>query len=363
MSAPRSAIVVGGGLVGLLTAAELLQRGLRVTVLESGEFARQASWAGGGILSPLAPWQEPEAITKLTALSVPRTQAWVTDIAAGYGRNCEYWVCGMRVDGENAEAEQWLKNQFLRYTICGDSVVLPDVGQLRTPRYGQRMVAWLRANGAQLVAHCAADEVIGSQRVVAGQQHFDADIVCISAGPWTSRIKGAGLPAHAVTPVRGQMLLLSQASDPPKQIERSSDTYLIPRRDGRVLVGSTLEHSGFDAGTTAPARTKLWQAATRMRPSLVGSDIERQWAGLRPESSTGVPLIGQLSTTGVWINTGHFRNGVTLAAGSAKLLADQALGIASPAWADAFDPSQFAARPQARDGDVNVPVNSILSAR
>ncbi|MBR9814769.1 FAD-dependent oxidoreductase, partial [bacterium] len=150
MSAPRSAIVVGGGLVGLLTAAELLQRGLHVTVLDSGEFARQASWAGGGILSPLAPWQEPEAITKLAALSMPRTQAWVEQFTADHGPDCELWTCGMRIMSPPQEAIQWAKRTRTTVVQEQSSLFLPDVAQLRTPRYGRAVVAWLDAHGADL---------------------------------------------------------------------------------------------------------------------------------------------------------------------------------------------------------------------
>lgn len=362
MSGPKSAIIVGGGLVGLLTAAELLRRGLQVTVFDSGEFAQQASWAGGGILSPLAPWDEPRGITELAALSVPLTKAWVIEIAANHGPDCEYWVSGLRVVGETERAVPWLDTHSMRYRVDGDAVELPDVAQLRTPRYGKRILAWLLENGASLRRN---DEVMGVSAHavrIAGGSVLEADVVCVCAGPWSTRIAGVGLPDDVIAPVRGQMLLLARGEGSPGQIIRCGGTYVIPRRDGRVLVGSTLEQTGFDARTTEHAREMLRSAAIALWPSLGKREIERQWAGLRPASSTGVPLVGCVLDTGVWVNTGHYRNGVTLAAGSAALLADAMFQKARPTWASAFDPDGFTACPRARHEDVNPKVNSISSA-
>lgn len=337
---------MGGGLVGLLTAAELVVRGIDVTVLDANKFAQQASWAGGGILSPLAPWAEPLAVTRLVAHSAQLTREWVTRRASDYGPDCEFWVCGMQVVGADQAAKQWLECHDVSHSQAGDVLTLPEVAQLRTPRYGQRMLAWLKAHGATLVEHSEVQSIDRNTAQCNGTT-YRADALCICAGPWSSSIAGVGMPVSAVEPVRGQMLLLSAGKDGPTSIVRDGPTYLIPRRDGRVLVGSTLERSGFDASTTESARRQLWRDAVSLWPGLQTRTIERQWAGLRPESATGMPLIGRLEERGPWVNTGHYRNGVTLAAGSAALVADAICGDALPDWASAFDPEHLAAGLQA----------------
>ena len=160
------------------------------------------------------------------------------------------------------------------------------------------------------------------------QGRTQADVVCICAGAWSSQIDIEGYPPveHArVEPVRGQMIAYSPVKSPPARIELSGGTYLIPRKDRRVLVGSTLEHVGFDNATTEQAKNALRAAAETLAPTLKDGNIEHHWAGLRPKVvQSPDPVIGPSpSVPGLWFNTGHFRNGVTLAAGSAVRLASQ----------------------------------------
>lgn len=339
MTAPGSAIVVGGGLVGLSTAAELIQRGVDVTVLDAGEFARQASWAGGGILSPLAPWSEPAAVTHLTTRSLPLTQQWTERLQQEPGIDCEFWRCGMRIVDAPQQAIAWSLEARASTELDGDDLVLPDVAQLRTPRYGRGLVAWLRARGARLLPRTAVSAPVDAQSVRAGDTVYQADVVCLCAGPWSSQLMGQASNRAMIRPIKGQMLLFAPGSSPPPTILRREAHYLIPRKDGRTLVGSTLEDVGFDDACTSRAREDLHAAALRMWPALEGVPVERQWSGLRPMSRSGLPVIGRHLPSGLWLNTGHYRNGVTLAAGSAALVAAAMFGDAGPEWAGELAPT------------------------
>lgn len=369
MSDRPAAIVVGGGLVGLLTAAELVGAGWEVSVLDAGDFAQQASWAGGGILSPLAPWDEPPAVDQLARESAARTRHWVEDLAGGHGPDPEYWVCGMDIHTPPEAAMAWARRTDTPHAELPDRLRLTDIAQIRTPRYGKRILAWLRGQGVRLLARQAVTQVhagaSASPGVTANGHHRQADLLCLCAGAWTSRIPGVPLPRAAVQPVKGQMLLLRPGAARLERIVRDGEVYAIPRRDGRVLIGSTLEDAGFDNGVNASARSLLLDRAKRVLPGVSDRDVERQWAGLRP-SAGGAPLIGLLAP-GLAINTGHHRNGVTLAAGSAQRLVQRVMARDGHHGAlDAFDP-RFATDPRplsagrrASDRDGFLPVDHLL---
>jgi glycine oxidase len=156
---------------------------------------------------------------------------------------------------------------------------------------------------------------------------FDAGCVVIAGGAWSPRIlQTAGLTV-AVEPVRGQMIQFAASPDLLRHIVLQSGHYLIPRKDGLVLAGSTMEYAGFDKTTTDAARKTLSEWAIGLVPALSGCGIVRQWAGLRPGTREGIPFIGACpAVRGLYLNTGHFRNGVVMAPASAQLLLDSVLG-------------------------------------
>jgi glycine oxidase len=150
-----------------------------------------------------------------------------------------------------------------------------------------------------------------------------ADNVIIACGAWSARLlkeMGQDLP---VVPVRGQMILYQARPDQLKRIVIKEGRYAIPRKDGRILVGSTMEDVGFDKAITEEARDELDAAAKDLVPLLAEARLERHWSGLRPGSPTGVPFIGAYPRVeGLYINAGHYRNGVVMAPASAQLMVD-----------------------------------------
>jgi len=342
-------LVVGGGLIGMLTARQLVQAGMTVGLVERGETGRESTWAGGGILSPLYPWRYPDAVSALAGWSQQRYPALAEALIAESGIDPEYQHNGLLIldSEEAAEAQRWArqwqhsldlvnKGQISELEpalgeVPDQAVWMPEVGQMRNPRLAQALRKSLENQGVKLFEHTPMKGLLLGEHAVHGilteQGELKADRVVIAGGAWSALLlesTGVTLP---VRPVRGQMILYRAEPKVVQRIVLSRDRYVIPRRDGRILVGSTLEEVGFDKSTTRAAMQELEGEACRLIPALAKYKIEHHWAGLRPGSPHGIPYIMQHPRIeGLFINTGHFRNGVVLGPASARLLADILLG-------------------------------------
>ena len=342
-------IVVGGGLLGMLTARALHKEGLSVTILERGEAGKEASWAGGGILSPLIPWQYPDAVSELVVWSQHYYPILVEELLSQTGTDPEWVQSGLLIldspldsnvrtwaDRFNCRLQSVSPAEIRRLEpellqILGDSVLLPDVAQIRNPFLCTALSASIRMQGIELREHI---EVTGLtlqsgrvQGVTTSHGDFQAEHVVIASGAWSSQVmKRAGLEL-AVEPVRGQMIMFEARPGLLQHITLHNDHYLIPRQNGLVLAGSTLEYAGYNKETTEDARKTLTEKALKLMPALSTYSIIRHWAGLRPGTSTSIPYIGEHPEIhGLFVNTGHFRNGVVMAPASAQLLTDCLLG-------------------------------------
>ncbi len=159
------------------------------------------------------------------------------------------------------------------------------------------------------------------------QGSYSADKVVLAGGAWSGRLLRDYGHALAVRPVRGQMLLFQAHPGVLDRMILADNRYLIPRKDGHILVGSTLEEVGFDKQTTDAAADSLTQTVKTLFPPLLQYPLVKHWAGLRPGSPQGIPYISAVpDVTGLYVNTGHFRNGVVLGPASARLLRNLILG-------------------------------------
>jgi len=332
-------IIIGAGVSGLSAALRLLQRDCHVTLLDRCAVGGESSWAGGGVLSPLLPWDYTEPVSALALRSMAAYAAWVADIEATSKLDAELWRCGMlALDvASPQQALAWCATHgMVALRDCpdalntlggGNPIWLPGVAQVRNPR----LVAALRAAVVQLGGviheHCPAVGVVALNRRVTAVQTatktFPADNVVLATGAWS----GLGLAELAATPkirpIRGQMLLFKLEPGALDTILYRNGLYLIPRRDGHVLVGSTVEDAGFDKSTDATTLQHLHAEAAKMLPILSTMQPIRHWAGLRPGSPGNIPVIGpHPDFDNVFINTGHYRYGVTMAPASAALLLD-----------------------------------------
>ena len=340
-------IVIGAGIIGLATAERLLQHGATVTILERGAAGQESSWAGGGILSLLCPWDYPDEVTRLALYSANLFAAWAADLHQASGIDPEYDSSGLVICAPfNAlVAQQWcaahqvalLQGKADGYALptTDEVLYLPQAAQVRNPRLMRALRKRVELLGGIIIEQSAAQHIRADHdrvvKVEASSGKYSADKYIVTAGAWSQEVLGPHALQLEIKPVRGQMLLFKFAAPPLQHIVVQRDLYLIPRRDGHLLVGSTLEDAGFDKKTTRAAHDDLFKRAQNILPQLCGMPVMQQWAGLRPGSPGNIPTIARHPRLkNLYLNSGHFRYGVTMAPGSAEVLHNVLTGGMQP---------------------------------
>lgn len=337
-------LVIGGGVIGLMTARELAAAGAEVALVEMGGTGQQASWAGGGILSPLYPWRFAGAVTALATWSQRTYPALCTELFETTGIDPEYSTSGLMIldAEEHADALAWAAAEQQAVTTLNRSRItekepglhtdvrealwFEKIGQVRNPRLTKALRAAIEPKVTireqeEVLELRVQDGKVRGVRTVSG--NIDARRVVVCTGAWTAELLAKIGRKPDIHPVRGQMILFYAKPGQIRHLTLFRERYVIPRRDGRVLIGSTLEDAGFEKRTTAEAKEELYRIATDMFPLLKRSPIEDHWAGLRPGSPSGIPYIGPYpGADGLYVNAGHFRNGLVTGPASARLLAD-----------------------------------------
>lgn len=359
-------VIVGGGVIGLSLAYELSGRGMTATLIERGELAREASWAGAGILLPGDPEAESQPpLERLRGLSDRLLETWSaalfgeTGIDNGYRRSgglhvalteperaaleeeAAHWRrCGIEVEAISpAELEPALSSEIaLGYH-------LPREAQLRPPRHTRALADACRRRRVAIRTHTLVRgfDTVGS-RVVAAltpEGPVAGGAFVLAAGPWTGGLTGELGAPLATPPVKGQIVLLSAPRPPLDRIVWNGLSYLLPRPDGRLLVGATMEDAGFDTRPTAEGVRSLLAFGRRLLPALGDLELEGAWAGLRPGSRDGLPYLGRLpSHDNLWTATGHLRSGFELSAGTARVMTRLLLGETPDVPVEAFRPDR-----------------------
>lgn len=339
----RNFHIIGAGVSGLSAALPLLQRGHRVTVLDRGDAGGESSWAGGGILSPLLPWEYGDAMTALALRSMAGYANWLRSIEALADVEAEFWRCGLLaldiVDVEQVQA--WCAKQGMAATrdvvwakfsdrdpsLAQSALYLPEIAQVRNPRLIATLVTAIKRLGGRIYEHCTITGIHSQAgQVTAIQssgQEWASEYVILTTGAWAGVDLGTLGTVPNIRPIRGQMLLFKLAPGALDTIIYRNGLYLIPRRDGHVLVGSTLEDVGFDKSIDISTCQRLHAEAAELLPVLATVQPIQHWAGLRPGSPDNIPIIDRHPDfENVFINTGHYRYGVTMAPASAELLVD-----------------------------------------
>jgi len=337
------AIVIGAGVIGMMQARELAQQGLDVILVDKGACGAEASWAGGGIISPLYPWRYTEPVTALASWSQAYYPNLIQTLEAESDIDSELTRHGLLMlnveDKEAAltwskSAEPWLEpidreaiyqlESGLR-TGFDDALWMPQVGSIRNPRLLRALRTMLEREQAveireesAIVGFNTAGARITGVKTIRGDV-LEGDVVLVCSGAWSQDL--AGGDAIDIRPVKGQMIRFAARPGIVSRIVLNNGQYVIPRRDGSVIAGSTLEYTGFDKQTTEHAKNALADMAIDLFPDLASCPISDHWSGLRPASPTGVPYVGLLPEyDNVYINAGHFRNGLVLAPASVHLL-------------------------------------------
>lgn len=338
-------LIIGGGILGCVTALELVQAGARVKIVDQGDLGRESSWAGGGILFPLLPWDYSEPVNRLVRRSIRLYPALAEETEAASGIDPEYRQCGMLVlpPFDAGKAEPWCRAHALASdTLAARTVVpdlapdgmalwLPEVAQARNPRLLKALRRRLELLGVEIVERA---EVTGWQTegglvrgVTTSGGGLQAGNYLVTAGAWSRKLLREHASNVDIRPIRGQMLLFKGVPGALRTIILQDGVYLIPRLDGHVLVGSTLEDVGFDKSTTEEARAMLYARATGILPWLKQVPLVQHWSGLRPGSPDNIPVIARHPhLENLYLNSGHFRYGVTMAPASAEIIANLILG-------------------------------------
>lgn len=341
-------IIIGGGIIGMLTARELSLAGASVSIIEKGDTARESSWAGGGILSPLYPWRYDDAVTRLARHSQRVYPALCAELLEATGIDPEYEPSGLLIldHGELDAALEWTGRWGLSAELIDPAracelepelkpatpraLWMPQIAQVRNPRLTQALRVDIEKRGVRVLTQTPVTGIrIEGERARGVETPgglIEGGQLIACAGAWTAELLDGLGHRPEIEPVRGQMVMFHADPGLIRRITLCQDHYAIPRRDGRVLFGSTLEHQGFDKRTTSRAREELYALAIELLPALRRFPIERHWAGLRPGSPGGVPFIGRHPRAqNLFVNAGHFRNGVVLGPASARLAADLVL--------------------------------------
>lgn len=348
MSVRSDFLIIGGGIAGLLTARELVTHGYATTLIEKQKVGNESSWAGGGILFPIYPWRQSESLFPLCQESLRIYPELAYELKHSTGIDPELCISGMLIlDAPDQAALAWCEKHRVTASVLnledsdilpGDAwhesmpvLWLPDIAQIRNPKLITALRADLKSQGVVLFEESEALRFVVShdriECVETQNKSLCAAEIVIAAGAWSKMLASPFDPRPEIVPVKGQMLLYKTQPGYLSQIVLYQDHYLIPRLDGHILVGSTLEYTGYDKGVTRAARIQLDSFARRIFPTLAENALIGHWTGLRPGSPLGIPYIGRHpNIENLSFNCGHFRNGFAMGPASAALLADLLIG-------------------------------------
>ena len=351
-------IVIGGGIIGLSLSIELRKRGAAVLVVERGQPGREASHAAGGMLVDCL-IETPAALQPLATVSARMYPEFVHEIEIESGLAADLRDQGTIVlpPPEQTHDPEIAFGDGLPAPLAEFEPALAAANRpaffLKERSVDPRAItaAALKAAKHRGVDVSSGDPVTAvnlsdghASGVTTTKTAFHASKVVNCAGAWSGQIAPHAFPTR---PVKGQMLCLAAPSRTLlKHVIRTPDVYLIPRSDGRILVGTTVEEAGFDKRTDPATIQRLHRAALALVPELKNARILEDWAGLRPGTPDALPILGATSTPGYHVATGHFRDGILLAPITAQIMAE-IISSANPSLdVSAFSPSRFPIRAQ-----------------
>jgi glycine oxidase len=369
------AIIVGAGVIGLASAWRAAQRGARVCVLERDRPAAGATGVAAGMLAPVgeASWGE-ERLLALNFESLRRWPGFAEELEAEAGLDTGFTRAGaLHVALDRDEAEELRRRYELHRSLGLDSEWLRgsqcrklEPGLATAVRGGAHVpgeasvdprtvvAALLGALESRDVSVHSGAEVMAAERETgvwrietAAGVAFEGSTLVLAAGCWSGQAEWIPEGAPPVRPVKGEILTLrGPASEPVcERIVAGDRVYMVPRADGRLIVGATVEERSFDATVTAGGVHELLREAYRLIPEIAELELVEATAGLRPGSPDNSPLIGRGSAEGLLVATGHFRNGVLQAPATADCVAAMIAGESTPIDLDPFSPQRFAHRP------------------
>ncbi len=341
-------IIVGAGVAGLSIGWRLLRDGCSVTILDRAQPGRGATWAAAGMLAVTAEMEDaPEAERQLALAANALWPDFAAELEQASGRSIDYCRAGALMLAADAEELEAMRPRGPVLDGAGVSALAPmlsnpagalwtaDEGLVDTRALGRALAdAVLRAGGTILSGEAAVR--MDGHTVLTPYGGYTADAVVLAAGAWSGQL--ANVP---ITPIKGEIIALvpPPGAALPKPMIWGNGIYMVPRA-GRLLVGATVQEAGFDTTVTEAARRHLRQRAESLIPSLRDWTVGEHWAGLRPKSPDGLPLLGPGPMPNLFIAGGQYRNGILFAPAIARMMADLVQGQGA-VIAD-FDPRRFA---------------------
>ncbi len=372
-------VVIGGGIIGLAIARRLCQSGSAVTVLEQHRTGRGASWAAAGMLAPHCEFDEPDPYFILCRAGLERYAGFVESLREETGRPIDYNATGMIYPALSGGEQARLETRYERHRRNGVSVEKLTIREARRlePNLSNRIRMALRYPNdhqvenrdvvtalAQSVRLCGgviyegvtARKIVLDGNRVAGvdttEGLWNTPTVVNAMGCRARYLEGiAAVHRIPIRPVRGQILALrTGAATPFKHTIYTGGVYLVPRSDGRLIIGATVEEAGFRDEVTLGGVMQLFRSALELGPGLKSWPLDSTWSGLRPVARDGWPVIGAMGTPGLYAASGHGRNGILLAPLTGDLIAEAILHDRVPPIMRPFLPDRFYA---ARTGETN----------
>ena len=322
--------IIGGGIIGCLTAIKLKESGFEVLVIDKHEIGKESSWAGAGILFPLMPWNYQPKIYDLYKLASSYYENFSKKLYELTGIDPEYKKTGMTLipPFEKDNAIKWANKQNLPYEEIFfrnfESIHFPSVAQIRSPRLMKSIKLFMKIIGIKIIENMELAEIGHVKGVVKKwptkkNSFIEADYFVITSGAWTSNLKENY--KSKIYPVRGQMIQYKISNLNIGEILYSNDFYILQRKDGVIIAGSTIEEVGFDETVTIDKKEALMRKAEELIPDLANVQVENHWAGFRPGTKENIPFIQKDNDyENVFVNSGHFRYGLTMAPQSAENL-------------------------------------------
>lgn len=359
-------IVVGAGIIGSLAAWRLAQKGLSVALVDAGSPGQQATAAAAGILSPLAEATASGSFVKLMHLSLQRYPTMIAELTKESGMDMQYHISGALQVAREEDREQlrhrytwqeplgaqWVDQTELKKLephLIGYSAAIydPTESQVHPPLLVQAAVRAALARGVTPYFGSPVRSLVTHNDTVQGVALPSQDLlarhgVVIAAGAWSGLVTDLLQHRLPVVPIRGQVISVKQDQQVFRHIIFHGHTYLVPKRDGRLVVGATEDVAGFDSRVTTKGLSRLSEILQSFGLSESNVYVERVWAGLRPKSADGLPVLGPWpGRKGLYLATGHYRNGVLLSVLTADIISGWATGQPDPMDLTPFQPGRF----------------------
>lgn len=364
-------LIIGGGIIGLAIARELHKKGVqKITILERGAVGKEASHAAAGMLAPHAETDKLDDFFFFCDESNKLYPTFAAELFEETGVDIELdregtlylaftetdaqeirrrfeWQKGAGMQVEHLSAQETRQAEPFVSPDVLESLFFPNDWQVENRQLVHALRKFAELNDIEIRENTEVTRLsIENHKITGaetGAEKFFAEKVILATGAWTSFIKAGNFAMPQVKPVRGQMIAFHTAKRLFQKVIYSPRGYLVPRFDGRVLAGATVEDAGFDKSVSDAGIEFLRENALEIAPSLVNLEVAEKWAGLRPFAADGLPILGSFpQVENLFLATAHYRNGILLAPLTAKVLTEKMVENKDSNYLTVFSPDRFA---------------------